>query len=425
MGTITTGKLVLTNTTGNQDAFDRLRVSNPTTLFELHHVFGKMPKRIDELTSGSGASTHNSTNSYVQMAVTDSGVGKVVRQSYEYIPYQPGKSRLMLFTGVLETSGGVSGATSRIGCFDDSADKSSVAAAGNGLFFELTSDGIYVVIRLNNTDTKVLQSAWNTDVFDGNGDSGLTVSDFSKAMIFGIDQEWLGVGTVRFGFFINGQFRVGHVFNNSGIGTPSSTAIVYPYTKMGKMPIRYEISSSSAVNAEMRMICSTVISEGGYDPTGDLWSISSTSSVTISSTSTWAPIISLRLRESDPLNRGTIILTNLSVLNTAGSSNFLQWRLVIVEDDSKLTDESFANVSSNSMAQVDNSATAIDVSNAFTVTSGFADIKGTIDFNFDKYMSSPIINSDISGKSRIFSLVAIKTNNNVTAYGALNWLEIR
>ena len=92
MGTLTTGKLVLTNTTGNQDAFDRLRVSEPSTLFEIHHVFGKMPRVMDELTSGSGASTHNSTNSYVQMAVSDSSVGKVVRQSYEYIPYQPGKS---------------------------------------------------------------------------------------------------------------------------------------------------------------------------------------------------------------------------------------------------------------------------------------------------------------------------------------------
>ncbi len=107
MGTITTGKLVLSNTTGNQDAFDRLRISEPTTLFEVHHVIGKNEKLIDELTSGSGTSTHNSTNSYVEMALSSSGVGRVVRQSHEYIPYQPGKSRLMIFTGVLETSGGV------------------------------------------------------------------------------------------------------------------------------------------------------------------------------------------------------------------------------------------------------------------------------------------------------------------------------
>lgn len=65
MGTLTTGKLVLTNTTGNQDAFDRLRVSNPTTLFEIHHVFDKMSRLMDELTSSSGASNHVAANSYV------------------------------------------------------------------------------------------------------------------------------------------------------------------------------------------------------------------------------------------------------------------------------------------------------------------------------------------------------------------------
>ena len=39
-GTLTTGKLVLTNTQSNQDAFDRLRVSSPNTLFELHQIQG-------------------------------------------------------------------------------------------------------------------------------------------------------------------------------------------------------------------------------------------------------------------------------------------------------------------------------------------------------------------------------------------------
>ena len=171
MGTLTTGKLVLTNTTSNQDAFDRLRVSNPNTLFEIHHVFGKMGRYIDELTSGTGTSTWRSANAYIEMKVTSSGVGKVARQSLEYIPYQPGKSRLMLFTGVLDTSGGTSNCTSRIGCFDDTDDKSSVSATGNGLFFELTSTGIYVVKRLNDTDTRVLQSSWNFDTFGGNYDT--------------------------------------------------------------------------------------------------------------------------------------------------------------------------------------------------------------------------------------------------------------
>jgi hypothetical protein len=37
-GTLTTGKLVLTDTQANTDAFDRFRVSEPTTLYELNHI---------------------------------------------------------------------------------------------------------------------------------------------------------------------------------------------------------------------------------------------------------------------------------------------------------------------------------------------------------------------------------------------------
>lgn len=424
MGTLTVGKLVLSNTAGNQDAFDRLRVSNPTTLFETHHVFSKNNRVIDELTSGSGTSTLDTTGSYVQMALADSGTGKVVRQSYEYIPYQPGKSRLMLFTGVLETSGGVAGVTSRIGCFDDSADKSEVAAAGNGLFFELTTTGLYVCIRLNNAEEKVLQSSWNTDVFDGTGSSELTVTDFSKAMIFGIDQEWLGVGRVRFGFVINGQFHTGHIFNHSGIGTPSSTAIVAPYTKLAKMPIRYEISSSSAATAEMRMICSTVLSEGGYDPSGVHFGACTPNSVTIGDASTYAPIISIRLKESDPWNRVSVVIQNMTLIANGSSTSYVHWRLYMLEDDTKLTDESFSSVHDDSAVEMDVSATAMDASGSYVIMTGFSERRANETFSFDTYTSSPIINSDISGKSRIFTLAAVKTGNNMTVYGALNWLEV-
>ena len=233
-GTLTTGKLVLTDTQANTDAFDRFRVSEPMTLFELNQTNNKRNRFVDEITTGSGTSTHH-PNSYIQMSLSSSGVGSVIRQTYEYIPYQPGKSRLMMFTGVLEAiNGGISGVTSRIGCFDDSGNKSSVAAPGNGIIFELTNDGLYVVERQNDSNTAVIQSNWNYDVFDGSGNSstnpsGLLVNDYSKALIFIIDQEWLGVGPTRFGFMINGVFRLGHVFNHSGIGTPSSTAIEFPY----------------------------------------------------------------------------------------------------------------------------------------------------------------------------------------------------
>jgi hypothetical protein len=431
-GTLTTGKLVLTNTTTNVDAFDRFRVSEPATLYELNHYVDKRERYVDEITQGSGTSTYN-LNAYVQMSLSSSGTGAVIRQTYEYIPYQPGKSRLMLFSGVLEAlSGGVSGVSSRVGCFDDGGNKIDVYGAGNGLFFELTGNGLYIVERQNNSNTSVIQSSWNTDVFDGSGDSstnpsGLLINDYSKAVILGIDQEWLGVGRTRFGFIVNGEFRVGHIMNHSGVGTPSSTAITYPYTASGKLPIRYEIISSTPADAEMRMICSTVISEGGYEPIGEQYSNSTITATSITSNmeSSPIPIMSLRLIESRNTIRKTLIIKDINVLNTGGASNYITWKLYLLDDDTKLTGESFSNVSITSAAQVDEAATAVNITNAPLIASGFADIKSQISLHIDSgYINSPIVNASISGKSKILCLTGNKVNNNCDVYGGISWLEV-
>ena len=51
---------------------------------------------------------------------------------------------------------------------------------------ELNGTTLYSVIRLNDVDDKVAQSAWNYDKFDGLGPSGLTINDYSKCIILAI-----------------------------------------------------------------------------------------------------------------------------------------------------------------------------------------------------------------------------------------------
>jgi len=421
-GVLTTGKLVLTNTVSNQDAFDRLRVSEPNTLFEYVPTLGKLPTVISEVFSGSGTSVAKLNESYIEMKLANSGVGKVVRQSYEYIQYQAGKSKLMILTGILEVSGGVPDVIARIGCFDSSVEKTVVAGSGNGLFFELNGTTMYVVMRLNNVDTKVARNNWNFDTFNGSGPSGLTITDFSKAMIFAIDQEWLGVGRVRFGFFINGVFHLAHSFNNSGIGEPTSTAITSPYTKTAKLPIRYEISSTVARNAEMRMICSTVISEGGFEPYGLNFSIGRLTAILISSEI--KPIISLRLRPEEPFNRKTILIKGIDIYNSASRS--IQWDLFLLPSTSTLTASDWVNINeTNSVAQYDVSSTAVNLTGAILVASGYADLQANTTFNFDKYLSSPLLNSSIDGTPRVLCLAGIKlTNQDVSVFGSMTWIEL-
>ncbi len=435
-GQLTTGKLVLTNTTSNQDAFDRLRVSQPETLIEVNHTLGKMPFLVDEIISGTGATSVNITNeSYIKMGVNTGATGHVIRQSYEYVPYQPGKSKLMLFSGVLGAiEGGVTGVVARVGSYDSATEKTFAGASGtgNGLFYELGgSNGkvLYAVIRLNDDDTvKVPMSEWNHDKFDGNGPSGLIITDFSTAKIFTIDQEWLGVGSVRFGFFINGTFHLGHVFNHSGIGLPSSTGIVAPYTKTAKLPIRCEILSSvtpgHTYNGEMRMICSTVMSEGGFEPAGLNFSIGRDSSTSVSTT--LKPIISLKLREVEPYNRKTLVLKGLSLLNI--TTRGMQWDLYMLHNDSGLTTgKNFQNVdATNSCAMYDVDSTVITLtSNDILVDSGYVDLNGNVNFNYDVYLSSPIVNSSIAGRSRVLSLCGKRLGNqDVSNRSSLSWIEI-
>ena len=435
-GILTTGKLVLTDTTSNNDAFDRLRISEPETLFEINHTIGKLPFVIDESIAGAGAtSIPHLDNSYIEMGITASGSGSgtntVVRQSYEYVPYQPGKSRLMIFSTVLEEiEGGVTGTYQRVGSFDDYTQKTNVSGSGNGCFFELDGKTLYAVIRLNNTvshngNTRVAQSSWSFDKFDGTGPSGLIVNDYSKAVILAIDQEWLGVGQVRFGFFINGQFHVGHIFNHFDDG------ITMPYTKTAKLPVRYEITGNDNKIAEMRMMCSTILSEGGFEPAGITYSIGRNAPTTISST--YKPMISIKLRETEPYNRKTIILKSLELLNTVDRG--LQWDLLLLPDKTYLTGPSSWTIidSNNSVAEYDIASTGITgittsiispSDKIIVLDSGYADYSSTIKFSYEKYLASPLINSSIKGESRVLCLAGVRLGNDVTTYASLSWIEI-
>ncbi len=424
-GTLTTGKLVLTNTQSNQDGFDRLRVSAPNTLFELQATIGKLPFLVDEIVSGAGATSNAIlANSYIQMGVTGAAglTGKVIRQTYEYIPYQPGKSKLMLFSAVLEAQeGGITGVISRVGCFDSIDEKTTVSKSGNGCFFELNNKTLYTVIRLNDSDNKVSQSSWNYDKFDGLGPSGLTINDYSKCRILAIDQEWLGVGQVRFGFFINGIFHLGHSYNHF-----SDNAINVPYTKTAKLPVRHEISSTSSTYSEMRMICSTILSEGGYEPTGPSFSQGGITGISVGSTT--VPIISLELRDDEPFNRKTLILKSMSVLNPSATRG-TQWDIYVFPSSSNIVGGTWNNVNTNnSCARYNNSATGITgLSSGVLVDSGYTDLASTSVYNYSKYLSSPLVNSNIAGISRVLCLAAVRVSTggtDPTINGALSWIEI-
>ena len=240
------------------DAFGRLRVSNPETIFDSKQIFDAQALFWDDQQeTGSGTtSTYSQDAARSRLAVALNTAGKRTRQTFMRFNYQPGKSQQIMLTGVL-TSGAAAGVKSSMGLFDDD----------NGIF--LAQDGITtkLVIRSSVTgsavDTEITQDNWNIDQFDGTGPSGVTL-DFTQTQIFMIDFEWLGVGTVRAGFVINGELLEAHEFYNA-----NTSATVYMSTP--NLPLRYQIENDGTGAATtMDHICSTVISEGGNQDLGVL-----------------------------------------------------------------------------------------------------------------------------------------------------------
>lgn len=96
------------------DAFDRLRTAHPKTLFDSKQLADALPLQWDDQgVSGSGTGSSHSVNQAAStLSVSNLTAGRRVRQTKRWFNYQPGKSQLILMTGVL--GAGASGITRRV-----------------------------------------------------------------------------------------------------------------------------------------------------------------------------------------------------------------------------------------------------------------------------------------------------------------------
>ena len=93
------------------DAFGRLRVSNPTTIFDSKQIYDNQPLLWDEsLESGGGiTSSHDPNEAATTIGTTLNTAGQFTRQTFMRFNYQPGKSQSIFMTGILDPSGGGTG----------------------------------------------------------------------------------------------------------------------------------------------------------------------------------------------------------------------------------------------------------------------------------------------------------------------------
>lgn len=294
------------------DAFGRQRVSNPLTLFDSSHRYRDNGLWNTSTASG-GTAVFSADEGLVNLNVNTTSGSEVIRETTKVFSYQPGKSLLVFNTFVMAPA--QTNLRQRVGYF----------GTDNGIYVQLNNNTVSFVERSLVTgvvtETVTNQSTWNVDKLDGTGPSGITL-DITKAQIFFMDIEWLGEGTVRLGFVIDGVFILCHRFNHANLITST-------YITTASLPLRYEITNTgiTANSSTLKQVCSTVISEGGYELRGAQQSIGTpiTTPRTFAVAGTYYPILAIKLT-STKLD-AIVIPTAISILGLGNGKNYA-WRIV-------------------------------------------------------------------------------------------------
>jgi len=403
----TTGSAVPISIGGtNVDAFGRLRISAPYTIFDSQNRYA-IDNQFDTSTATGGSTTYLPNESSVRMDVTTSSGSEVVRQTYRCMPYQPGKGLLLLATFVMNTA--KTGLRQRVGYF----------GTQNGVFLQQNDSTVSFVLRSyisgSVSDARTVNQAdWNGDKLDGTGASGYTL-DLTKAQILWMDFEWLGVGSVRCGFIIDGNYIVCHTFENA-----NDITSVYMTTAI--LPIRYEITNTAATASasSMKQICSSVVSEGGYEQT----SIEHVARRTTTKTSigtTFLPLVSIRLA-STALN-AVVLPVKFNVMPTSTGDDF---EVILAKNSTGLTSASWAAVASDANVEQDTSATAmtvgtiVDIQYVKSTNQSSGTINQPASYNWDLQLGS-----SLTGTSDIYTLgIRVLSGSTGAAIGSLTFYDL-
>lgn len=392
------------------DSFGRLRVSTPMTIFDSQNRYELNSKFFSNLSDVAANTTVNyiQSQSSANLFVSTSDSAYVARESRYTFMYQPGKSLLNIDTFVMNSA--KPNLVQRVGYYGQ--DNGYYIQLGNNTSSITNSSNIYMVERSNVTgvftETLIAQPDWNTDKLDGTGASGVSL-DLTKSHIFFADIEWLGAGTVRTGLVIDGSFIICHKFHHANI---TSTA----YITTACLPIRYEIFNKGTTtgSSNLTQICSTVMSEGGYDPRQNLY-VQSNALVT-TATTTLTPLCSIRLAPG----RLDAIAKFKQVVAAIGTTNDVaQWKIVL---NGTLSGSNWRAHAASTNVQIDDTSTAIsggrDIECGFAQTGAPSTVLGV------EFFEAQLGRNSFTQTSDVLSLCIIQCTTNPKVYWSIAWAEM-
>lgn len=393
------------------DAFNRLKVANPFTLFDSQHRY-QPNEKWDTFGITGGTYSYSSTESVINIQVGTTLGSKVTRETKRVFPYQPGKSLLVLNSFAMNSP--KAGLRQRIGYYGMTGGATN-GIPYNGIYLEqngLTLSFNLVSASLGTTRT-VYQSDWNGDAFNGSGPSGRTL-DVSKANIFWTDVEWLGVGAVRAGFFVDGKPVIAHTFQNDNLYSTT-------YMTTACLPIRFELENLTGQtgSSQMKQICTSVISDGGYEGFSRQYNISNDAdTVRLSTAKTYYPILSIRL---NPNRLDSIVVpSSLNIVTVSNAS--VHYRVVLNGTFTGGTPVWTTHANNNVDYIIHNGSLGItgyiDILGGYIATGGIVDLSGLrSSFNFQ-------LGRTQSGVSDIITVAAAGFSPNVDMSADFSWFEI-
>lgn len=392
------------------DAFGRLRISEPFTLFDSSHRFADNGEWVTSNTALTSA-TFNSDEGVINLTVPTTTGTSVLRETKKVFSYQPGKSLLNMNTFVMAPA--QANLTQRVGYF----------GAKNGIYVQLQDSTVSFVERSSVTgsmaESVVAQTNWNIDKMDGAGPSGLTLN-ISGPQILWMDIEWLGLGTVRIGFVIDGKLIHCHSFHHANLVQNITT-----YITTASLPLRYEIINDGGIAspATLKQICSSVVSEGGYDLVGTQYAVGTPIATpkAIPNNTTLVPVVGIRLKTTADRLDAVVIPSAMSFMGT-GNGIAYQWKIL---QNATITGGIWASIGTDSSVEYNTGGTA--VTGGRILASGFINSsnQSTPSVNLPKEALFKFQLERNSFTNTAFQLVlAVEAGTATTCYGSLDWEEV-
>lgn len=396
------GSLVTSVSNRNKDAFGNQRVSQQHCIFDSKTIGESGSLYWTYSTSLGGTGIFETNQSLIRLQVPATSGAFAIRQTRQYMNYQPGRGQLIKMTAVMDTP--KSNLVQRIGYYDDS----------DGVFIEQSGlSSLAWVLRSStsgiSTEQRIVQSGWNVDTFNGSGISSQTI-DVTKGNIYWIDLQWLGVGTARCGFgTADGHLSIAHKFESAN----KNTSV---YMRTGSLPLRYEIRNAGTTSGQssLKSICSAVFSEGGFDPIGLI--VSKNNGTTLRSVNAAVPMLSVRLKQA--CNRATIIPLGVTAALTSADTILCEVVIGVQPSGGTWVDNGNGTCSEYNI-------TATAVPSSYTIIDSFY-MQGNTNRTIDRDLRSSlkVVANDLIGTSDAVTIILRSLTGAANCAASLVWKEI-